>query len=69
MSPWRPFLLMTSALESANGDDKVKIRQLLSEAKTGLKGIDFDRIRVPLIEASAVRATLVSQIDDAISTI
>ena len=43
--PMAAFLAdVTSALESANGDDKVKIRQLLSEAKTGLKGIDFDRI-------------------------
>ena len=36
--PMAAFLAdVTSALESANGDDKVKIRQLLSEAKTGLK--------------------------------
>jgi hypothetical protein len=68
--PMAAFLAdVTSAIESANGDDKVKIRQFLSEAKTGLKGIDFDHILVPPIEASAVRATLVSQIDEAISTI
>ena len=51
-----------AALESANHDDKVKIRTYLGEAQAGLYKIDLDHIHVAPIEANAVRSDLSSQI-------
>jgi hypothetical protein len=58
---------LDDALVNPTHDDVQQIRQLLEDVKARLKAIDFDGfadLKITLTEANAVRANLVSQIDD-----